>query len=184
MTKPKAKAKDKGSYQLTPEELRVAKGRDVVIEVIASLMIPIIQLFALYVIFHGALGAGGGFQGGVILASSFVLYIIAFGITGARKRLPESWNTGLQSLGVYIYAGIGLVCILLSLGLVQYLNYWALPLPVAYEMRRAMGMDFVEIGIGITVMATMTSLFFDLAWKGEKKEGQEVKHGGGGGEKK
>jgi multicomponent Na+:H+ antiporter subunit B len=177
-----AKATGQGSYQLTAEELRVVEGRDVIIEVIASLMIPLIQLFALYVIIHGALGAGGGFQGGVILASSFILYVIAFGITGARKRLPESWNTGLQSLGVYIYAGVGLVCILVSLGLVQFLNYWALPLPVAYEMRRAMGMDFVEIGIGITVMATMTSLFFDLAWK-EKEERKEVKEGNKGGEK-
>jgi multicomponent Na+:H+ antiporter subunit B len=116
------------------------------------------------------LGPGGGFQGGVILASSFVLYIIAFGVTGARKRLPESWNTALQSLGVYIYAGVGLLCIIASLGAVQYLNYGWLPLPVFFEERRALGMDLVEIGIGITVMATMTSLFFDLAWKERGKD--------------
>jgi len=165
----------KGEASIVEKEVaRVAKERDVIVQTISSIMIPLIQLFALYVIIHGALGAGGGFQGGVILAASFVLYIIAFGITGARKRLPESWNTALQSLGVYIYAGVGLFCIILSLGIAQYLNYGWLSLPVHFEMRRALGMDFVEIGIGITVMATMTSLFFDLAWK-ERGEGEEGK---------
>jgi len=32
-------------------------------------------------------------------------------------------------------------------------------------------MDLVEIGIGITVMAVVTSIFFNLAWKREPEEG-------------
>ncbi|CAD6494594.1 MAG: Domain related to MnhB subunit of Na+/H+ antiporter [Candidatus Argoarchaeum ethanivorans] len=144
--------------------------RDVIIETVSRLMIPFIQLFALYVIIHGAGGPGGGFQGGVIFGSSFVLFIIAFGITAARKKVSERVNTALSALGVSIYAVVGLLCIISSLGVAQYLNYGYLPLPFHFEERRALGMDFVEIGIGITVMAIVTSIFFDLAWK-EEDEG-------------
>ncbi len=151
----------------------MSEKRDVIIETVSRLMIPFIQLFALYVIIHGAGGPGGGFQGGVIFASSFVLFTIAFGITAARKKVSERVNTALSALGVSIYAGVGLLCIIFSLGVAQYLNYGYLPLPVHFEERRALGMDFVEIGIGITVMAIVTSIFFDLAWKEEDEGGEE-----------
>ena len=146
------------------------RGGDVIVETVSRLMVPFIQLFALYVIIHGAGGPGGGFQGGVIFGASFVLLVIAFGIVKAGNRFPEAINTALTSLGVYIYAGVGLLCIILSLGVAQYLNYGFLSLPVHFEERRALGMDLVEIGIGITVMAVITSIFFNLVWKREPEE--------------
>lgn len=147
--------------------------RDVIIETISRLMIPFIQLFSLYVIIHGASGPGGGFQGGVIFASSFVLYLVVFGLAAAGKRFPEGANTALMSTGVYIYAGVGLLCILVTLGAVEYLNYGFIPLTHMFEENRALGMDLVEIGIGITVMAVITEIFFNLVWKKEEEEAKE-----------
>jgi len=157
---------------LNTEKSEIGKGReeDVIVETVSRLMVPFIQLFALYVIIHGAGGPGGGFQGGVIFGASFVLLVIAFGIVKAGDRFPEAVNTAFFSLGVYIYAGVGLLCIILSLGAAQYLNYGFLPLPVHFEERRALGMDLVEVGIGITVMAVITSIFFNLVWKRESEE--------------
>ena len=138
---------------------------NIVVETVARVMIPFIQLFALYVIIHGALGPGGGFQGGVVFASGFILNVIAFNLASGRERLLESINTILSSLGLYIYAGIGLLAIIFSLGGAQYLNYGFIPFTSHFEENRALGMDFVEIGIGITVMAIIASIFFDLARK-------------------
>jgi len=143
---------------------------NVVIETVTRIMIPFIQLFALYVIFHGSLGPGGGFQGGAIFASSFILYIVVFNIVRGKKRVPESVNTVLSSVGVYIYAGVGLLCILFSLGTAQYLNYGFIPFTSHFEGNRAIGIDLVEIGVGITVMAIMLSIFFDLAGHVKEKE--------------
>jgi multicomponent Na+:H+ antiporter subunit B len=159
------------------EERERDRGGDVIVETVARLMAPFIQLFALYVIIHGAGGPGGGFQGGVIFGSSFVLLVIAFGIVKAGDRFPEAVNTAFFSLGVYIYAGVGLLCIILSLGAAQFLNYGFIPLTAHFEENRALGMDLVEIGIGITVMAVITSIFFNLVWKRESEEeggGEEV----------
>lgn len=157
---------------MNPEN-RAVGGGDVIVETVSRLMVPFIQLFALYVIIHGAGGPGGGFQGGVIFASSFVLLVIAFGIVDAGDRFPEAVNTALISLGVYIFAGVGLLCIILSLGAAQYLNYGFIPLTTHFEENRALSMDLIEIGIGITVMAVVTSIFFNLAWKRESEEGEE-----------
>ena len=151
--------------------------RNVVVETVARVMIPFVQLFALYVIIHGTGGPGGGFQGGVVFASAFILYTVAFNLAGVKKRFPESANTIFSSLGLYIYAGIGLLAIIFSLGVGQYLNYGFIPFTSHFEENRALGMDFVEMGIGITVMAIIVSIFFDLAQKDEKgseeEEGEE-----------
>lgn len=144
--------------------------RSIVIETVTRVMIPFIQLFALYVIFHGALGPGGGFQGGAIFASSFILYTVVFNIFRGKRRIPESVNTVLSSVGLYIYAGVGLLSIVFSLGAAQYLNYGFIPFTSHFEGNRAIGIDLVEIGVGITVMAIMTSIFFDLAGSGKEKE--------------
>ncbi len=153
------------------EEKRIRE-RDVIIETISRLMIPFIQLFALYVIIHGTKGPGGGFQGGVIFASSFVLYLVVFGLAAAGKRFPEGADTALMSTGVYIFAGVGLLCILVTLGTAEYLNYGFIPLTHHFEENRALGMDLVEIGIGITVMAVITEIFFNLVWKKEEEKGK------------
>ncbi len=148
---------------------------DVIINTIARLMVPFIQMYALYVMV-GTEGAGGGFQGGVVFAASFVLFVTAFGITKGRSRLPESWNTALSSLGLYLYAGIGILCIILSLGIANYLNYGALPLAklTGIAMTRGLVISFVvEVGIALTVMAIFASIFFDLAWKSEDEGGEQ-----------
>ena len=146
--------------------------RNVVVETVARVMIPFIQLFALYVIIHGTGGPGGGFQGGVVFASVFILYVVAFNLAGGRERFPELVNTLFSSLGLYIYGGIGLLAIIFSLGAAQYLNYGFIPFTSHFEENRALGMDFVEMGIGITVMAITASIFFDLAQKkGHVKKG-------------
>lgn len=134
--------------------------QDVVIRTVSRLIVPFIQLFALYVIIHGSSGAGGGFQGGVIFASAFILMGIAFGIREIRQRTSESFTTFLSASGLYIYAGIGVLCILFG---GNFLGYSFLPLPLDSAATRGLSAEIIEIGIGITVMAVMTSIFYDIA---------------------
>jgi multicomponent Na+:H+ antiporter subunit B len=133
----------------------IGKQESIVIRTISRLLIPFIQLFALYVIMHGHSSPGGGFQGGVILGASFVLLGVAYGLDEVKRRFPINRLMVFVSLGVFIYAGIGAACLLLG---GNFLNYGVLPVPLP----RYMGMFGIEIGVGITVMAVMVSLFHDL----------------------
>jgi multicomponent Na+:H+ antiporter subunit B len=127
----------------------------IIITTLTRLLTPFIQLFGLYVIMHGHSSPGGGFQGGVILGAGFILLAISFGIDEARQRFSEGLIAVSGSAGVFIFAGIGLLCLILG---ANYLDYGILPVAEP----RSLGMLGVEIGIGITVMAVMISIFRDL----------------------
>jgi len=43
----------------------------------ADIMVPLIALFAVYIVLHGHLGPGGGFQGGAVVASCVLLMLLA-----------------------------------------------------------------------------------------------------------
>lgn len=44
----------------------------------AQILVPLISIFAAYIIMNGHLSAGGGFQGGAVIASGVVLMLLAF----------------------------------------------------------------------------------------------------------
>ena len=147
----------------------IAHFEDVIIQTICRLIIPFMQLFALYVIAHGHYSPGGGFQGGCILGASFILLGVAYDIEEVKRRMSERLNEIFCSLGVIIFAGIGIVC--LTLG-GNYLDYGSLHklLPVIIPEARSLGILGIEIGVGFTVMAAMISIFLNLASSGEHEE--------------
>lgn len=139
----------------------ISKQESIIIKTITRLLVPFIQLFGLYVIMHGHSSPGGGFQGGVILGASFILLAIAYGTEGMQQRFSERVMTILTSSGVFIYAGIGLLCLLLGANFLDYGILEALPF-IPEGLGRYMGMFGIELGVGITVMAVMVSIFYDL----------------------
>ncbi|MDI6787711.1 MAG: MnhB domain-containing protein [Planctomycetota bacterium] len=144
----------------------VRRTENVVVQTTARLIIPFIQLFGLYVIMHGHSSPGGGFQGGVILGASFILWILAYDLTLVRQRLSEKLNIFYSSLGVIIYGGIGLLCLLWG---GNYLDYAKLPLGTVASKTRAFGILGIEIGVGITVMAIMIIVFVSIATHGTEE---------------
>ncbi|MCG2755374.1 MAG: hypothetical protein L6247_07410 [Desulfobacteraceae bacterium] len=147
----------------------INKHDDIIIETLSRLLTPFIQAFGLYVLCLGHYSPGGGFQGGVLVAASFILLVIAYDIKEAKSRLTEKWNIVLNSAGVFVYAGIGLLCLILG---ANFLDYSVLSkiLPVGPEEARALGILGVEIGVEITVAACLVSIFLDLASRGEHEE--------------
>lgn len=131
------------------------------IVVLASrLLIPFIQLFALYVVFHGHYSPGGGFQGGTILAASVILMRLAVGEGAGELQFRKRWSSKLSATGVMIFAFTGVVTFLLG---GKYLDYRYLPFPFLTQAEtRAMGILIVEIGVAICVVATMISIYDDL----------------------
>ncbi len=133
----------------------------IVLRVVAKLLIPLILLFALYVQFHGDFGPGGGFQAGVIFAAALILYALVFGLDSVRRVLPPTLLRVLMACGVLLYGGVGVAGLLLG---GNYLDYNVLAAdPVAGQH---LDILLVELGVGITVTATMLSLFYGFAGRG------------------
>ena len=132
-----------------------------------KLLIPPIMLFALYVQFHGDFGPGGGFQAGVIFASAFILYALVFGVDNARKAAP-AWLTRLMlASGVLLYAGVGVVTMVLG---GDYLDYSMLSSDP--HAGQHLGITLIEFGVGTTVAGAMITIFliFDGRLRAEKED--------------
>lgn len=125
----------------------------------ARVLIPFVLVYGVYVIMHGELGPGGGFQGGVILAAAYILYALIYGVVDAQKVLPRRVTDVAAALGVLLYAGVG-VWTLLKGG--NFLAYDALD-PEHVQHGQELGMTLVESGVGITVAAVMVTIFNEIA---------------------
>ncbi len=131
----------------------------VILRVMCKLFIPFILIFGLYVISHGEIGPGGGFQGGVILATAFILYALIFGRPALQKIVPQWLTDSLMAIGVLLYSGVGVATMLLG---GKFLDYARLN-PLSPGDGGPLGMTLVEWGVGITVCTTMITIFNQLA---------------------
>ena len=58
---------------------------DTILKKSAMLVIPLILVFGIYVVLNGHLSPGGGFSGGAILGTGFILYLSAFGFEKTER---------------------------------------------------------------------------------------------------
>jgi multisubunit Na+/H+ antiporter MnhB subunit len=102
---------------------------------------PLLLLFAVFLLLRGHNQPGGGFVGGLVVAASFVLYSIAFGVDAARRALLVRPSTLL---------GIGLLVALVS------------GLPGVAVGRPFMTAIWTTVGTGSTALDVGTPLVFDV----------------------
>lgn len=144
--------------------------RDMITIMTCRLVVPVIQIFALYVIAHGHYSPGGGFQGGVMLGASFILIALTSGLPDALKRMSQEKAIFLAGLGVLIYAGTGLVCMALGRNFLDYEILHKLLGGTGVKARYD-SMLIVEIGVAFTVMAIMFLIYAILSSKGRMRGG-------------
>jgi len=134
---------------------------DPILRVGTKLILPFILLFALYVQFHGDYGPGGGFQAGVITAGMVILLAITFGLRAAQRIAPKGLVERMIPVGVLIYAGTGVVGLVMGQ---NYLDYSVLAHDPSHG--HELGIFLVEAGVLVTVSGTMTALFYAFVERG------------------
>ncbi|MBV8455723.1 MAG: sodium:proton antiporter [Acetobacteraceae bacterium] len=78
------------------------------------LAIPMTVVFALYVVLHATVTPGGGFQGGVIIASGVLLRFLAEGYESWRRLMRNAVLDALEGGGAATYAIAGLASMLMG----------------------------------------------------------------------
>lgn len=78
----------------------------------SAFLLPIILLFGVYIFLHGHLTPGGGFQGGVVIASGILLFMLANAGSGINHNILY-W---VESLSGAFYISIGILGIILAGG--------------------------------------------------------------------
>lgn len=136
-----------------------------ILRIVGKFLLPPILLFALYVQFHGDFGPGGGFQAGVIFAVGFILHGLIFGVEQTRRAIPPTWLRVGTCLGVLIFAGVGIMSLVLG---GNYLDYNVLA--AEPQAGQHIGILLVELGVGITVASVMITIFMAVAGRHEERD--------------
>ena len=144
----------------------------VIVRSLGHLVIPIAQLFGVYVLVFGQYGPGGGFVGGVIIAASMIMAILIFGRDSEDSSPARAILHG-DGLGLLIFGGVGGLCLI---GGGQYLNYSTLPIPGLDDASRHFtGILLTQIGVAADVAVTGVSIAVSLSPEnGEYSEDEQT----------
>lgn len=122
---------------------------------ITLFILPYIFLYSLYIQINGEVSPGGGFQAGVIFASSLIGFDLIYSKHLLKQRFSLDTLIFIAVLGVAIYASIGVVSFLFNM---NYLDYYALA--NGRLLAQSIGIFAVEIGVGLTVASVMCLIYF------------------------
>lgn len=136
----------------------------IVLDTATRYLIPFVLFFGFYVLIGGEAGnPGGGFQGGAILAISFLLSRLVYG-ENAIFNISGDEALVLAGLGTFIYAFVGIFTLFCG---GNFLEYGSFPWLIPAVTKHAWGIRGIEIGVTLCVMATIIAIFDALARKEE-----------------
>lgn len=133
-------------------------GMTVIVKTISRLLFPFMFLFGIYIIVHGHLTPGGGFQGGVILAASVIMLLLAYGIERAQAKINVLQAELAESLGGLILVGLGLLGVVLSITFLKNV----LPLGELGNVFSAGNLPVLNIGVSMKVAAGLLMIFYAM----------------------
>jgi multicomponent Na+:H+ antiporter subunit B len=144
--------------------------RSPAVSVIGRIFAPLIILFGLYVVLHAMTTPGGGFQGGVIIASGCLLIWMGDSYHSWRRIMQSEILDAAEGFGAALYAAAGLVPMLLGLDFLTNI----LPLGQAKDLFSGGLMLVLNAGVGFAVAGGFSVLFVEFL-----EETRAVPTGGG-----
>ncbi len=122
-------------------------------------LFPFILLFGAYIFIHGHLSPGGGFQGGAVIASGFLL--IYLGCRG--RRISEARTKAIDSLGGLTFVIVGLIG--LAIGGYFLINF--LPKGIPFSLFSGGIIPIIYVAIGFKVGSELAGIIDNLMEENE-----------------
>ena len=135
------------------------KSNTLILNTAALAIMPLQLMFSVFLLLRGHDEPGGGFIGGLVAASAFVLYAFAFGAESTRKILRVS-PRDLLAAGLLF----GLASTLPSLWSGQAMltaHWWEFPLPGNDYLKLSTVLVF-DIGVYLAVLGTLMTFVIGL----------------------
>jgi len=120
----------------------------------ARLLFPLILLFGVYIFLHGHLTPGGGFQGGAVIASGFLLLYLA----NPRQTLNRQTLGVGEGLGGLVFVALGVLGIVFAGYFLQ--NF--LPKGQPNVLLSAGIIPLIYVAIGVKVGSELAGIIGDL----------------------
>jgi len=126
---------------------RVVPNPSDAVRVTALLLVAPTVLFGIYIVAHGQVSPGGGFQGGVILSTAPLLLYLSGTFGQFRRAAPQRLIAISEAIGAAAYILIGGACVALGGSFLQNL----LPLGQSASITGGGTVVFIDLGVGLEV---------------------------------
>ena len=132
-----------------------------ILQTATRLLMPLLLLFALFLLFRGHNAPGGGFVAGLVVAAAFVLHAMAYGTAASRRALLVPPPV-LLPIGLTVALVSGVPAVVLGLPFMTAL--WttvgaggagiALGTPLVFDI----GVFLAVIGVVLTIVFTLAEV--------------------------
>ena len=136
------------------------KINDVILRTVTTVVVFIILTLATYLFFSGHDAPGGGFIGGLVLASAFVLLLLSFDIETVQKGIPIDFKQ-LAAAGVIIVLISGFASVIFGQ---PFLNqvFFEFTVPFYGHIKWTSATIF-EIGVAMTVIGVVVTIILSIS---------------------
>ena len=145
-------------------------GMTVIVKTITRWTAALIFLYGAYMVLYGHLSVGGGFAGGIILACSYVIMILAYGGKETIHALPMGIASRLDSVGALAFWALALIG--MFAGGSFFANWLAIGKP--FHVFSAGIIPLANVAIALKVCVSLFLIFFILASLRMPKKGDKI----------
>jgi multicomponent Na+:H+ antiporter subunit B len=141
-----------------PVDGRFFEPRSDAISCFSLILVAVINLFGTYMVLHGNLTPGGGFQGGAILGTASMLVYIAGGYRAYRKSTSKELTEVVEAVAAGSYSLIGIGSMLAG----QAFLTNVLPLGTRESLLSGGDILLINFAVGLEVAAGFALLFVEF----------------------
>lgn len=136
------------------------KINDVILQTVAKVVVFIILTLGIYLFLSGHNNPGGGFVGGLVLASALVLLYLAFDIETVHKGLPFDFKL-IAAFGTLLAVLTGLGSLFFGAPfLSQTLFRFSVPLFGVFELSTV---TIFEAGVALAVVGVVITIILSIS---------------------
>ncbi|MCM3638346.1 Na(+)/H(+) antiporter subunit B [Sporosarcina luteola] len=136
------------------------KINDVILQTVTKIVVFIILTFGVELFLSGHNNPGGGFIGGLVLSSAFVLLYLVHDIDTVHKGIPFDFKK-IAALGAFLAVGTGIGSVLFGKHfLTQAAGHFNLPVFGETELSTVLvfeaGVALTVVGVVVTIISTIS----------------------------